>query len=102
MRDEALSAHHQQHIKSGALGVFLAVAKDGKTPPGSILVVEELDRRSRANLMVALAQLIEIVSVGLIVVTALDGQAHDSESIKKDPSKLLISLSITIRAQTEN
>jgi DNA invertase Pin-like site-specific DNA recombinase len=102
MRDEALSAHHQEHIKSGALGVFLAVVRDGKTPPGSILVVEELDRRSRATLMVALTQLVEIVSAGLTVVTALDGQAHDSESFKKDPSKLLISLSITIRAQTEN
>jgi len=102
MWDEALSAHQQEHIKSGALGVFLAVVRDGKTPLGSILVVEELDRRSRATLMVALTQLVEIVSAGLTVVTALDGQAHDSESFKKDPSQLLISVATTIRAQTEN
>ncbi len=101
MRDEALSAHHQQHIKSGALGVFSAVVKDGNTPPGSILVLEELDRRSRANPVVAQAQLLEIVSAGLTVVTALDGHVHDSESIKKDQTRLIISLLLTIRAQME-
>lgn len=32
MRDEGLSAYHQKHIESGALGVFLAAIGDGAYP----------------------------------------------------------------------
>jgi len=49
LRDEGLSAYHQRHIKSGALGTFLAAAEHGRTPAGSMLVVEGLDRLSRAE-----------------------------------------------------
>lgn len=102
MRDEGLSAYHQRHIKSGALGVFLAAVEDGKIPPGSVLVVEGLDRLSRAEPMVAQAQLTSIVSAGLTVVTASDGQAYSRETLKKDPMKLIYSLLVMIRAHEES
>lgn len=33
MRDEGLSAYHQKHIKSSALGVFMEAINACKTPP---------------------------------------------------------------------
>ena len=56
MRDEGLSAFHQKHVTKGALGTFLAAVEAGKVPPGSVLIVEALDRLSRANPMDAQAQ----------------------------------------------
>jgi len=53
MRDEGLSAYHQKHIKSGALGVFLEAILAGKIPAGSVLIVEGLDRLSRAEPLLA-------------------------------------------------
>jgi len=49
VRDEGLSAYHQRHVKSGALGVFLVAVEQGRIPIGSVRVVEGLDRLSRSK-----------------------------------------------------
>ena len=102
MQDEGLSAYHQRHITSGALGVFLAAVEDRRIAPGSVLVVEGLDRLSRAEPMVAQAQLASIVSAGITVVTASDGQAYSREILKREPMKLIYSLLVMIRAHEES
>ncbi|WP_267105261.1 recombinase family protein [Xanthomonas sacchari] len=48
MQDACLSAYHQRHVTKGAFGVFLAAIDEGRIPSGSVLVVEGLDRLSRA------------------------------------------------------
>lgn len=45
--DRGLSAFHGRHRTKGALGAFIAAAEAGQIPPGSVLVVEDLDRFSR-------------------------------------------------------
>lgn len=85
LRDEGLSAYHQQHIKSGALGVFLRAVEDGRVPHGSVLIVEGLDRLSRAEPIQAQAQLAQIVNAGITVVTASDGKAYSSTRLKESP-----------------
>ena len=70
MRDEGLSGYHQRHITHGALGVFLRAVEDGRIESGSVLVVEGLDRLSRAEPIQAQAQLAQIVQAGITVVTA--------------------------------
>ena len=74
LRDEGLSAFHQKHVKQGALGTFLRAVEDGRIPAGSVLVVEGLDRLSRAEPILAQAQLAQIVNAGITVVTASDGR----------------------------
>ncbi|WP_315856732.1 recombinase family protein [Burkholderia ambifaria] len=64
LRDEGLSAYHQRHVRQGALGVFLRAAEDGQVPTGSVLIVEGLDRLSRAEPLQAQAQLAQIVNAG--------------------------------------
>lgn len=102
LRDEGLSAYHQQHIKSGALGVFLRAVEDGRVPHGSVLIVEGLDRLSRAEPIQAQAQLAQIVNAGITVVTASDGKAYSRARLKENPMDLVYSLLVMIRAHEES
>lgn len=102
LRDEGLSAYHQRHIKSGALGVFLAAVEEGRIPPGSVLVVEGLDRLSRAEPIQAQAQLAQIVNAGITVVTASDGKQYSRATLKANPMDLVYSLLVMIRAHEES
>jgi DNA invertase Pin-like site-specific DNA recombinase len=102
MRDEGLSAFHQRHIKKGALGAFLKVVEDGDVPSGSVLVVEGLDRLSRAEPIQAQAQLTAIISAGISVVTASDGKIYSRERLKANPMDLVYSLLVMIRAHEES
>lgn len=74
LKDEGLSAYHQHHVKQGALGVFLRAVEAGRIKNGSVLVVEGLDRLSRAEPIQAQAQLAQIINAGITVVTASDGR----------------------------
>lgn len=102
LRDEGLSAFHQRHIKQGALGVFLRAVEDGRILPGSVLVVEGLDRLSRAEPIQAQAQLAQIVNAGITVVTASDGRKYNRERLKAQPMDLVYSLLVMIRAHEES
>lgn len=102
MRDEGLSAYHQQHVKQGALGAFLAAVSAGAIAPGSVLIVEALDRLSRAEPIVAQAQLAQIINAGITVVTASDGREYNREGLKAQPMDLVYSLLIMIRAHEES
>jgi len=102
MRDEGLSAYHQKHIQTGQLGVFLEAINTGKIPTGSVLIVEGLDRLSRAEPILAQAQLAQIVNAGITVVTASDGKQYNRETLKANPMDLVYSLLVMIRAHEES
>jgi len=102
LRDEGLSAFHQKHVKQGALGVFLRAVDDGLIPVGSVLIVEGLDRLSRAEPIQAQAQLAQIINAGITVVTASDGREYNREKLKSQPMDLVYSLLVMIRAHEES
>lgn len=102
MRDEGLSAYHQRHIKQGALGVFLVAVDEGRIPAGSVLIVEGLDRLSRAEPIQAQAQMAQIINAGITVVTASDGREYNRASLKAQPMDLVYSLLVMIRAHEES
>lgn len=102
LRDEGLSAYHQHHVKQGALGVFLRAVEDGKIADGSVLVVEGLDRLSRAEPIQAQAQLAQIINAGITVVTASDGREYNRAGLKAQPMDLVYSLLVMIRAHEES
>lgn len=102
MRDEGLSAYHQAHVAKGALGAFLRSIEDGLVAPGSVLIVEGLDRLSRAEPVLAQAQLAQIVNAGITVVTASDGKEYNRERLKAQPMDLVYSLLVMIRAHEES
>lgn len=102
MRDEGLSAYHQRHVTQGALGVFLQAITDGRIAPGSVLIVEALDRLSRAEPILAQAQLSQIVGAGITVVTASDGREYNREGLRAQPMDLVYSLLLMIQAHKES
>jgi DNA invertase Pin-like site-specific DNA recombinase len=102
LRDEGLSAYHQKHVTQGALGAFLRAVEDGAVPSSSVLVVEGLDRLSRAEPLQAQAQLASIVNAGIKVVTASDGKVYSREGLKANPMDLVYSLLVMIRAHEES
>lgn len=102
LKDEGLSAYHQRHVKQGALGVFLRAIEDGRIASGSVLVVEGLDRLSRAEPIQAQAQLAQIINAGITVVTASDGREYNRAGLKAQPMDLVYSLLVMIRAHEES
>ncbi|WP_080762319.1 recombinase family protein [Chromobacterium violaceum] len=102
LRDEGLSAYHQRHVKHGALGFFLQAVDDGRISPGSVLIVEGLDRLSRAEPIQAQAQLAQIINAGITVVTASDSKEYNREKLKANPMDLVYSLLVMIRAHEES
>lgn len=102
MLDAGLSAYSGANVKKGALGAFLRAIEDGQVAPGSVLIVEGLDRLSRAEPLDAQAQLTQIINAGITVVTASDGHEYSRESLKANPMGLIYSLLVMIRANEES
>jgi len=102
LKDEGLSAYHERHIKQGALGAFLRAIDEGRILSGSVLVVEGLDRLSRAEPLQAQAQLAQIINAGITVVTASDGREYNRAGLKAQPMDLVYSLLVMIRAHEES
>jgi len=102
MQDSGLSAFHQRHIEKGALGVFLRAVESGKVTPGSVLVVESLDRLSRADVDIALTQLLNIIQSDIRVVTAGDNREYSRKTVRENPTELIISITVMMRANEES
>jgi hypothetical protein len=83
-------------------GGFLLAVDEGRIPSGSVLIVEGLDRLSRAEPIRAQAQLAQIINAGITVVTASDGREYNREKLKAQPMDLVYSLLVMIRAHEES
>src|SRR3989442_9719033 len=55
MRDSGLSAFKGHHLARGVLGQFLEAIRRGRVKPGSVLLIEKLDRLSREEITKALS-----------------------------------------------
>ena len=64
LTDKGLSAYKGNHRTKGALGEFLRLVEEGKIPPGSVLLVENLDRLSREQILDAINQCTPITTAG--------------------------------------
>lgn len=102
LHDLGLSAFDKTNVTKGRLGAFLRAVENGRVPKGSYLLVESLDRLSRAQVMDALNQFSAIVNAGIIIVTLSDKQVYSEESIRENPMQLFGSLIIMIRAHEES
>jgi len=104
LRDLGVSAHHGKNARQGALGTFLR-AIDHEPPlvePGSYLLVENLDRVSRADPWDALPIFQQIINAGVTIVTLQDQRVWSREAIRENPFKIFESLMIMIRAHEES
>lgn len=90
MIDRGLSAYKGMHRTKGTFGEFLRKVEAGEIARGSMLIVENLDRLSREQVLDALGQFTGLIRAGIKIVTFQDGREteYDEESINRDPWKL--------------
>ncbi|ONG55720.1 hypothetical protein BKE38_08620 [Pseudoroseomonas deserti] len=101
LRDEGVSAYSGANLK-GAFGGFLREIESGNVPRGSILIVESLDRLSRAHPLDAQAQFHVLLKAGIEIVTLTDRRHYTWESVAKEPTLLLGSIMVMMRAHEES
>ena len=103
LADRAVSAYRRANLKKGAeLGKFLNLVKSGHIAKGSTLIIENLDRLSRADIWAALDVFREIVLSGIRLVSLSDGMEYTEESIKKNPYELMVSIGSFTRGNHES
>lgn len=102
MQDSGLSAYHGVNRTKGALGAFLKLVENGKIEKGSFLLVENLDRLSRQEVLEALNQFTSIIQAGIKIVTLQDGIEYTQESINANFGQLLMSIVYMSQAHQES
>jgi DNA invertase Pin-like site-specific DNA recombinase len=102
LRDLGISAYDKSNIKKGALGHFLHLVEDGQIERGSYLLVESLDRLSRAQIMDALGVFLGILNAGITIVTLVDDVVYSRETTNNNLMNLIASIVIMSRATEES
>ena len=101
LADLGVSAYSGDNVSKGALSGFLTAAESGRIPKGSILLVESLDRLSRAAIPEAVGLLTSIVRAGVRVVSLIDGHEWNEKTIE-DSTSFLLSVLLFSRAHEES
>lgn len=101
LADLGVSAYAGDNASRGALSGFLVAAESGRIPKGSILLVESLDRLSRAAIPEAVGLLTSIVRAGIRVVSLIDGHEWNEKTIE-DSTSFLLSVLLFSRAHEES
>lgn len=85
-RDLALYDHGRSGFRGaqfteGALGRFVEKVRSGEIAKGSYLLIENIDRFSRENPLMASSRLFELINMGIVVVTTGDGLEYSEASL---------------------
>lgn len=101
LTDAGVSAYSARNLEADAkLGCFLQLIKRGAIAPGSLLLIENLDRMSRQPPRKALRVLEDIIESGIEVVTLADGVRWTLE--KLDGPELFAAIAVMMRAHDES
>ncbi|WP_320734915.1 recombinase family protein [Enterobacter kobei] len=88
--------------RAGKLGDFIDAVKNNAIPADSWLYCENLDRLSRDQVDEALRLFLELIGLGLTIVTGMDRKVYNRESIRQNPTDLMISILMFIRGNEES
>lgn len=100
--DRGVSAFRGANATTGRVGDFLEAVQAGEVPPGSVLLVESLDRISRDAVFQAQTLLSSIIMKGVAVVTLIDGREYSLATVQAEPLSLVYSLLAFMRANEES
>jgi DNA invertase Pin-like site-specific DNA recombinase len=101
-QDLGISAFKGKNVAEGALGAFLKAVDDKLIPTGSYLLVESLDRVSRASVMDAYDVFRSIIKRGIVLVTLNDQQVYSRATIDDNWTKLIMALAVMARSNEES
>ena len=102
LKDLGISAFKGKNAQTGALSTFINALEKGVVEPDSVLLIESLDRISRDKISSALTQFLGIVNSGIEIITLSDGQRYNKKRIDAEPTALLVSLMVMVRANEES
>lgn len=97
--DAGVSAFTEIATKLRAL---LALIKAGKIPRGTYLLVESLDRLSRAKVIEAMPVMLEIIEAGVIIISLIDDQEYSTRTLSDNDSLLYVLVGTMVRAHQES
>ncbi len=83
--DLGVSAFRGKNAAHGALSVYLKAVEDGTVAKGSILLVENFDRLSRAEPREAYRLFDRIIELGIVLITLVDQFIYSSDVRSKEP-----------------
>lgn len=99
LEDMGVSAFKGANADEGNLGTFIRAIESGIVPKGSYLLIESLDRLSRAKVNIALNLFLSIVNQGITIVTLEDGKEFGENN---DFTDIIISIVGMQRAHEES
>ncbi|WP_413594912.1 recombinase family protein [Citrobacter youngae] len=102
IRDAGVSAFKGKNITHGALGAFIQAVKDGVIEKDSTIFIENLDRLTRSGVGTAQKLLLDLLDLGLTVVTGMDQRVYTMESANENLTDMLISLLMFSRSNEES
>lgn len=102
LTDLGVSGYRLKNARTGALRSFLQAVEDGLVLQGSYLLVENMDRLTRAEIMGALGLFSEIINAGITLVTLTNGEAYSKEKMNSEPHQIYYIVAELIRANHES
>ncbi|UPK04145.1 recombinase family protein [Bradyrhizobium sp. 170] len=102
MTDLGVSAFRGKNARTGALGGFLEAVERGYVERGSYLLIENMDRLSRADIVTAQGLFLQLVGSGINLVTLTTGEAYSAERLQREPEAILFVVLELIRANRES
>ena len=101
LRDDGKSGYHSENfLEDGALGQFIKQVKAGKIPKGTILIIEDFSRFSRAKVNLAQERFLQLINNGIRVYIAKDRQEYNQDNY--DTVNMIVSLSKMSSAHDES
>ncbi len=85
-----------------ALSAFLKLVESGAVEPGSVLVVENMDRLSRQSILPCMTKFMEIINKGVSLGVISQNKILDTKSITENPMELMLVLVEFARANNES
>ncbi len=102
IKDAGVSAFKGKNSTQGQLGEFIASVEKGLIPKDSWLYVENFDRITRQEVTDANALFLRLINMGLTIVTGMDQRVFTRESVNKNPTDLMLSILMFMRAHEES
>jgi DNA invertase Pin-like site-specific DNA recombinase len=96
----AFTGEHRKNPDRHALAAFLELARAGRIPRGSFLIVENLDRLSREDIRPALTLLLNLIYAGVRVVQLLPAEQVFDEKV--EPMQLMMAIMELSRGHNES
>ena len=99
--DAGKSGYSGENVRTGSLATLLSMLQSGNIPPGSLLLIENLDRLTRTDLTVAVPLLLSLLAAGLDIVTLQDRKKWTLSGMQ-EMSEFVMSVMLLARGHDES